>query len=159
MTQLPNTTVFALVMTLTLGGVGSSLAASDMRPLPMIISDLERHIVELQLNISKIENRLGHLQDAPTTNDPLIQQLRDLDLKGWTLHEEQWKYQLKHLQFAEELLKDVTKTGQGRSQLLNKWEAHRQQYEADLEAYRHQRHAIEEQRLLVEGKMIGRYFQ
>lgn len=159
MTWLPKTTVFALVMTLTFGGVGLSQAASDIRPLSLIISDLERHIAELQLNISKIENRMVHLRDAPTTKDPLIQQLRDLDLKGWTLHEEQWKHQLNHLRLAEDLLKEVQKTGQGKSQLLKKWGEHRPQYEDDLEAYRQQRHAIEEQRLQVEGKMIGRYLQ
>jgi predicted nucleic acid-binding Zn-ribbon protein len=125
----------------------------------MIISDLERHITELQSNISKIAYRMVHLEEAPKTNDPLIQQLRDLDFKGWTLHEEQWKLQLTHLRFAEELLREVQKTGQGASHLFKKWGEQRQQYENNLETYRHQRHAIEEQRLQIEGKMIGRYLQ
>ena len=159
MIRLQNITVLGAVLTLTLGGVGMSLASSDLRPLPMMISDLERHIAELQINISKIENRIVYLKEVPTTTDPLIQQLRDLDLKGWTLHEEQWKHQLDHLRIAEDLLKEVEKAGQGKLPLLKKWEGHRQQYEEDLKAYRMQRHRIEEQRLQVEGKMIGRYLQ
>jgi len=159
MIRLPKPTVLAVIMTLTLGGGSMSLASSDIRPLEMIISDLERHIAELQLNISMIENRMLHLRETPKTNDSLIQQLRDLDFKGWTLHEEQWKLQLTHLRFADELLKEVQKTGHGESQLFKKWRGHRQQYENDLEDYRHQRHAIEEQRLQIEGNMIGRYLQ
>ena len=159
MIRFPKTAVCGIVLTLSVGVSSLSLGASDIRPLPMIIADLERHIAELQLNISKVENRMTHLQGASPSTDPLIQQLQALDIQGWTLHEEQWKYQLQHLRRAEEFLRSVSEEGEGKPALLKRWEKHRQQYEDHLKAYRNQRHRIEEERLRVEGKMIGRYFQ
>lgn len=150
--------VFLVFLTLTLIGIETKWAiAEEIRPLQSIIADLERQIGELTLNIEKIKKRIEFLQTLPPSNDSVIQELRDLDLKGWKLHLEQWNLQLEHLQFAETMLQQVQASPEDHSKLKLTWGPRESQYRENLEAYRNQRDKIEEQRLITEGKMIERY--
>jgi hypothetical protein len=145
---------------LFIGGSWPPLAASEsIRPLNLILLDLDKHIGELTINLEDVAERIEVLRAMPSIDDPIIQELRKLDLKGWELHEEQWRLQLKHLKFAEDLLKKFH-TGSGdKSELLKTWIDHEREYETTLEAYRNKRHAIEGARLQKEGKMIERYLR
>ena len=160
MVNLPKTKMLVLVGMLVLAGSWSSLAASDsIRPLKTILLDLEKHIAELTLNIEKISERIALLRETPPTEDPIIQGLRQLDVKGWELHEEQWQLQLEHLKFAEEILTKFHAGSGDKAELLTKWIDHEREYESALAAYRDKRHAIEGERLQKEGQMIERYLR
>ena len=102
MTTSHMATVFAWALTLTTGIIGHSLAAAeDMHPLPSIISDIERHIAELTINTEKISDRIKILHEVPDSKDPLIQEVRNLDIRGWEIHQEQWNLQLDQLRLTE----------------------------------------------------------
>ena len=160
MVNLPKTKMLVLVGLLVFFGSWSSWAASDsIRPLKTILLDLEKHIAELTLNIERVSERIALLHEAPPTEDPIIQNLRQLDLKGWELHEEQWRLQLEHLKFAEKILKEFHSGSGDKAKLLIKWIDHERDYESALAAYRDKRHTIETKRLLKEGQMIERYLR
>lgn len=145
---------------LIIGGGWPSWAGSEsIRPLDSILLDLEKYIAELTINIDKISERIELLHGVPATEDPIIQELRRIDLEGWELHEKQWRLQLEHLKFAQQILGKFQSSSGDKSQLLNEWINHERQYESDLAAYRDKRHAIEGARLQKEGKMIERYLQ
>lgn len=149
-----------LVCTLVIGGSWTALAAAEsIRPLNLILLDLEKHIGELTINIEDVAERIEVLRATPPINDPIIQELRNLDLEGWELHEEQWRLQLKHLRFTENLLKQLHETKGDKADLLKTWIDHEREYETALEAYRDKRHVIEGARLQKEGKMIERYLR
>ena len=160
MLKLRMTKMLVLVGMLLIGGSWATLSASDgIRPLETILSDLERHIAELTLNIEKMSERMELLRETPPTDDPVIQELRVLDLKGWELHDEQWRLQLKHLKYAEEVLRAFHTSSGDKSQLSAQWRDHEREYESALDTYRNKRHAIERERLQKEGKMIERYLR
>ena len=161
MVNLRKTKMFVLVgLLMVFAGNWPSWAASDsIRPLETILLDLEKHIAELTLNIEKISERIALLRETPPTKDPIIQKLRELDVKGWELHEEQWRLQLAHLKFAEDILKQFHSGSGDKAQLLTKWIDHEREYEGSLAAYRDKRHAIEGERLQKEGQMIERYLR
>lgn len=145
---------------LIIGGSLPGLAMSEtIRPLNLILQDLDKHIGELTINIEEVTERIEVLRSIPPIDDPLIQELRKLDLEGWELHEEQWRLQLRHLKFTEDLLKKFHKGSGDKAELLNIWIDHEQEYESTLAAYRDKRHAIEGARLQKEGKMIERYLR
>lgn len=145
---------------LFIGGSWVTLAASEtIRPLNLILLDLDKHIGELTMNIEDVAERIEVLRAMPPIDDPIIQELRKLDLKGWELHEEQWRFQLNHLKYTEDLLKKFD-TGSGdKAELLRIWIDHEREYETALETYRDKRHAIEGARLQKEGQMIERYLR
>lgn len=108
MTTSHLTKTFALILSLTVGIIGTTWAVSDnAHPLPDILTDIERHIGELTINIEKISDRIEFLRKASPSKDPLIQEVLSLDIRGWELHQEQWKLQLEHLQLTEGLLRNV----------------------------------------------------
>lgn len=71
-----------LTVILTEMGTGSALA-EEIRPLQSILSDVERQMGELTINLDDIKKRIDFLHNLPVTNDPVIQELRALDLQGW----------------------------------------------------------------------------
>jgi len=90
MTTSHLTKTFALVLSLTVGIVGTTWAASgDSHPLPAILTDIERHIGELTINIEGISDRIEFLRKAPASKDPLLQEVLNLDIRGWEVHQEQ----------------------------------------------------------------------
>ena len=152
--------IMVLGVMLVIGGSWVPWASSEsMRPLNLILLDLEKHIGELTINIEDVAERIEVLRAMPPADDPIIQELRKLDIAGWELHEEQWRLQLTHLKFAEDLLKQFHKGTGDKAELLKTWIDHERKYETALETYRDKRHAIEGDRLQKEGKMIERYFR
>ena len=152
--------ILVVACVLLIGGSVAPLAASDsIRPLNMILLDLEKHIGELTINLEDVAERIELLRGTPPTDDPIIQELRKLDLEGWELHEEQWRLQLEHLRFTKDLLKKIHEGSGDKAELLKTWIDHEREYESTLEAYRDKRHAIEGARLQKEGKMIERYLR
>lgn len=145
---------------LFVGGSWVPLAAAEtIRPLNLILLDLDKHIGELTINIEDVAERIEVLRSMPPSDDPIIQELRKLDLKGWELHEEQWRFQLQHLKFTEDVLKKIDAGSGEKAEMLKVWIDHEREYEAALEAYRDKRHAIEGARLQKEGQMIERYLR
>ena len=160
MGKLQMSKIMILACAIVIAGGWTPLAASDsIRPLKMILLDLDKHIGELTINIEEVAERIEVLRGTEPIDDPIIQELRTLDLEGWELHEEQWQLQLKHLQFAEKLLKQFDQETGNKEKLLKTWIDHERDYETALEAYRDKRHAIEGARLQKEGKMIERYLR
>jgi len=154
------THVFAMVLTLTLGIIGTSLAATgEMHPLPSILTDIERHIAELTINIEKISDRMKFLREAPASNDPLIQEVRNLDLRGWELHQEQWKMQLDGLRFTEGLLRRVHDHPEEKPEALQAWLGRLKEFKAAMNDYRQQRAGVEVLRIETEVKLIEQYLR
>jgi hypothetical protein len=160
MTTSRMTNVFALVLTLTMGITGTSLAAAEeMHPLPSIITDIEHHIAELTINIEKISDRMKFLREAPDSKDPLIQEVRNLDLRGWELHQEQWKLQLDQLRLTEELLRKVHAHPEDKSGALQAWLSQIEKFKEAMNDYRQQRAGIEVLRIETEVKLIEQYLR
>jgi hypothetical protein len=154
------TNVFALLLTLTMGIMGTSLAANEeMHPLPSIITDIERHIAELTINIEKISERMKFLREAPDSKDPLIQEVRNLDLRGWELHQEQWKLQLDGLRFTEGLLRKVQNHPEEKPEALQSWLGRLKEFQVAMNDFRQQRAGIEVLRIETEAKLIEQYFR
>jgi chromosome segregation ATPase len=160
MTTSHRTNIVAFVLTLTMGLMGASLAAAEeIHPLPSIITDIEHHIAELTINIEKISDRMKSLREAPASKDPLIQEVRNLDLKGWELHQEQWKLQLDQLRMTEELLRKVHDYPEEKSGALQTWVKQINEFKKAMSEYRQQRAGIEELRIETEAKLIEQYLR
>ncbi|MCA9454653.1 MAG: hypothetical protein H6750_06195 [Nitrospiraceae bacterium] len=154
------THIFAMVLTLTMGIMGNSMAANEeMHPLPFIITDIERHIAELTINIEKVSDRMKFLREVPDSNDPLIQEVRNLDLRGWELHQEQWKLQLDGLRFTEGLLRKVQDHPEKKPEALQAWLSRLQEFKEAMNDYRQQRAGIEVLRIETESKLIEQYLR
>ena len=149
-----------MVLTLTMGIMGNSMAANEeMHPLPFIITDIERHIAELTINIEKVSDRMKFLREVPDSNDPLIQEVRNLDLRGWELHQEQWKLQLDGLRFTEGLLRKVQDHPEKKPEALQAWLSRLQEFKEAMNDYRQQRAGIEVLRIETESKLIEQYLR
>ncbi|MCA9497678.1 MAG: hypothetical protein R3B95_03340 [Nitrospirales bacterium] len=154
------TNVFVLLLTLTMGIIGTSLAANEeIHPLPSILSDIERHIAELTINIEKISDRIRFLREVPDSKDPLIQEIRNLDLRGWELHQEQWKLQLEGLRFTEGLLRKVQDHPEEKPEALQAWLGRLKDFKETMNDYRQQRTGIEVLRIETEAKLIEQYLR
>jgi hypothetical protein len=154
------TKIFALVLTLTMGIVGTSLATGEaMHPLPSIITDIERHIAELTINIEKISDRMKFLREAPDSKDPLIQEVRNLDLRGWELHQEQWKLQLDQLRVTEGLLRRVHAHPEEKSGAFTAWQNHMKEFKTAMHEFRQQRAGIEVLRIETGSELLEQYLR
>lgn len=152
--------VFVFVLTLTMWSMGASLAAAEeIHPLPSILTDIERHIGELTINMKKISDRMKFLREAPTSKDPLIQEVRNLDLRGWEIHQEQWKIQLDGLRFTEQLLRKVQAHPEEKAAAFKDWQAHVKPFKEAMNEYRQQRAGIEVLRIETEVKLIEQYLR
>ena len=160
MTTSRMTKVFVLVLILSMGTIGTSLpAAEEMHPLPSIITDIEHHIAELTINIEKISDRMKFLREAPASKDPLIQEVRNLDLRGWELHQEQWHLQLEQLRLTEGLLRRVHDHPEDNLKALQTWESQIKAFKEAMQEYRQQRAGVEVLRIETEVKLIEQYLR
>jgi len=149
-----------LALILTMGITGTSLATSEeIHPLPSIITDIEHHIAELTINIEKISDRMKLLREVPASKDPLIQEVKNLDFRGWELHQEQWKLQLDGLRFTEGLLRKVHNHPEEKPEALQAWLARLKEFKAAMNQYRQQRAGIEVLRIETEAKLIEQYLR
>lgn len=120
---------------------------------------IDRHLSQLSRNIDDLNDRMADLKHMPDTPDPTIRDLRALDLAGWQLHQQQWILQREHLQFARMQLQRATDHPNEKAQLQQEWTKHEQEFEAALDDFRQQRHALEKKRLQVEAELIDRYLR
>lgn len=120
---------------------------------------LDRHLSQLNRNIEGLTDRMADLQHMPDTPDPTIRELRALDLAGWQLHQQQWLLQREHLRYARAQLQRATEHPSEKPAILDAWTKHEQEFEAALDDFRQQRHALEKQRLQVEARLIDRYLR
>ena len=160
MTTSHLTKTFALVLSLTVGIIGTTWAASgDPHPLPAILTDIERHIGELTINIEDISDRVEFLREAPASKDPLLQEVLNLDIRGWEVHQEQWKLQLEHLRFAEGLLRKVHDHPEEKSGAFTAWQNHIKEFKTGMHEFRQQRAGIEVLRIETGTQLIEQYLR
>lgn len=151
---------FAFVLSLTMGIIGTTWAASDdAHPLPDILTDIERHIGELTINIEKISDRIEFLRKSPSSKDPLIQEVLSLDIRGWELHQEQWKLQLEHLRLTEGLLRKVHGHPEEKSAAFTAWQTHIKEFKRAMHEFRQQRAGVEVSRIETETQLIEQYLR
>jgi hypothetical protein len=154
------TNVFALVLSLTVGILGTAWAESDaIYPLPAILTDVERHIEQLTINIEEVSDRIEFLRKAPASKDPLLLEVLNLDIQGWEVHREQWKLQLEHVRFAEGLLRKVLDHPEEKPGALKAAQTHRKEYEAAMHEFRQQRGGIEVLRIEKGGELLEQYLR
>lgn len=160
MTTSHLTKTFALILSLTVGIIGTTWAVSDnAHPLPDILTDIERHIGELTINIEKISDRIEFLRKASPSKDPLIQEVLSLDIRGWELHQEQWKLQLEHLQLTEGLLRNVQGHPEEKSAAFKAWQNHIEKFKTAMHEFRQQRAGVEVSRIETETQLIEQYLR
>lgn len=133
--------------------------ASSERSRGRIVDMLDSHLQQLENNLEALDRRIEHLEEFPETSDPIMRELRALDLAAWELHREQWRMQQDHLTYTHEQLKRAQENPAKKSDILKVWEQRQGEYEASLHDFRQQRHELEEKRVEVEARLIRRYLE
>lgn len=149
-----------LVTVLLLAGWGCATIGAPPEPVhqtDVVMTMLERHLGQLDANIDRLEQQVAALQRVPDTEDPVLREIRALDLKGWHLHQAQWKVQREHFRFALEEIREVKARPDRKAQLLDQWTRHEQDYERALDELRQQRHQLEQRRHQAEAQIVERY--
>lgn len=121
-----------------------------------VLGMLDRGLTQITANIDALSQRITTLQQVSEITDPILRELRALDLSGWQLHQQQWLLQRDHLQFAKTQLLQANERPHEKSMLLARWSEHEQQYERALEEIRQQRQNLERERFQVEARLIER---
>jgi hypothetical protein len=143
------------IATLLMGCVGTTTAKRQSTELTdPVLGMLNRGIVSLTVNIERAGKRMEELKQFPDTQEPLIQELRAMDLLALELHQRQWILQRHHLQFAKAQMLAVRQHPTEKTRLLEEWTAHERQYEQDLETFRQKRLELEQKRLKAEAQLI-----
>ncbi len=117
---------------------------------------LNKGILQLQVNLKGLTKRIDELQRLPKVADPMLHELRALDLTGWQLHQHQWQMQLDHLHFAQAQLGLAEERPAERPQLLQEWVVRQRDYERAMDELREQRQALERKRVRVEAQLVER---
>lgn len=139
-------------------GTGGAMTDAPQATDPLL-GMLDKGIFQITANLDRSTRWMGELQRIPQTSDPIMRELRALDLSAWELHRQQWQLQRDHLRFAKEHLLRARAHPDEKSQLLTQWAQHEQAYEKALEDLRQQRHALERQRFQVEARLVERSLQ
>jgi hypothetical protein len=124
-----------------------------------VVGMIDRHLQQLNKSMEMLDERIADLKSMPDVADPTIRELRALDLAGWQLHQQQWLLQREHLQYARVQLLRATEHPDDKPQLQAAWTTHEQEFEAALDDFRQQRHALEKKRLQVEAQLIDRHLK
>lgn len=117
---------------------------------------LSKRITQLTVNLNGLSKRMREAPPMPTESDATLQELRELDLSGWQLHQKQWGLQRDHLVFARDQLEKAQKNPGDKPQLLKSWQQRQQEYQAALEEIHQQRQQLEQQHLEAEARLIER---
>lgn len=158
----------AFVLTLAQGGAEpipahssseSAENASSEYPLDRVIQMLDTHLKQLQTNLEVLNGRIQKLQEFPETHDPIIHELRALDLVAWELHREQWRLQREYLEYTHQQLQRVQENPDEKPNILKEWTARKEEYEAALDDFRQKRQDLEAKRIQVEARLMQRYLQ
>lgn len=147
--------IVALVM-----GTGCAGPTTDMRdtipPGDPTIGLLGKRITQLTVNLNGLSKRMSEAPSMPAESDTMLQELRELDLLGWQLHQKQWGLQRDYLVFARDQIEKAQKNSGDKPQLLNTWRQRQQEYQAALEAIYQQRQQLEQNHLEAESQLIER---
>lgn len=117
---------------------------------------LSKRITQLTVNLNGLSKRMSEAPPMPAESDATLQELRELDLSGWQLHQKQWGLQRDHLVFARDQVEKAKQNPGDRSQLLNTWRQRQQEYQAALEEIYQQRQQLEQKHLEAEVQLIER---
>lgn len=151
-----------LVTVCLLAGWGCAMVGAPPEPVhqaDLVVTMLERHLGQLDANIDRLERQIAELHKVPETQDPVLREIRTLDLQGWHLHQEQWKIQREHFRFAIGQIRQVKARPDAKAQLLEQWAKHEQDYERALDELRQQRHQLEQRRHQAEAQVVERYLR
>jgi prefoldin subunit 5 len=152
-----------IVGTLLILAVGCAAPAHTVREesseLDVFLETLENRIGQLTTNIERLGKQMTMLQQAPDTLEPLLRELRALDLAGWHLHQQQWMLQRAHLLVAKQQLRRARETPQAKPQLLAQWTQEVQQYQTALEELHQQRHGLEHKYFEREAQVVDQYLR
>ncbi len=121
-----------------------------------VLGLLNKGIVQLGASIDRAATRREALNQFPDTQDPVLQQLRALDMVSLDLHQQQWVLQRNHLYLAKAQLLASRRNPSGKARLLQEWITHEQQYRQDMDEFRQKRLDLEHTRLTIEGQLIER---
>jgi hypothetical protein len=128
-------------------------------PSDVVVGMLNLHLAQLNTSLEGYDRQIAQLQRMPDTLDPILRELRALDLAGWQLHQQQFTFQRDHLRFAlEQLQRAKTDPGE-KPRILERWVKQEQTYEAAVNDFRQQRYALERKRLELEGELVRRHLR
>lgn len=143
-----------------LSGWGCAMTGAPPEPVhpsDLVVTMLERHLGQLNANLDRLDKQIEVLQQVPDTQDPVLRQIRALDLSGWRLHLQQSQIQREHFQLALEQIREAKAHPDSKARLLEQWTKHEQGYERALDDLRQQRHQLEQQRHQAEAQVVERY--
>lgn len=124
-----------------------------------VLDMLHRGILDLEENVTELDERIAELEHLPPVPDAAVQELRALDLSGWQLHQRQWFVQRERLLYAVHQIQQAQAQSSKRGDLWAEWTGRQQEFLTALEDLRAQRHGLERKRLSVESELLKRYFQ
>ncbi|MDE3048471.1 MAG: hypothetical protein KGJ48_01045 [Nitrospirota bacterium] len=154
-----NRFILLCIVTLIMGTgcTGPTTATRDTIPSgDPAIGLLSKRITQLTVNLNGLSKRMSDVPPMPAESDATLQELRELDLSGWQLHQKQWGLQRDHLVFARDQLEKAQKNPGDKPQLLKSWRQRQQEYQAALEEIYRQRQQLEQKHLEAEVQLIER---
>jgi hypothetical protein len=147
--------IMALVM--GTGCAGPTTGGRDTIPQgDPTIGLVSKRITQLTVNLNGLSKRMNDAPPMPAESDTMLQELRELDLLGWQLHQKQWGLQRDYLVFARDQIQKAQKNSGDKPQLLHTWRERQQEYQAALEAIYQQRQQLEQKHLEAESQLIER---
>ena len=152
-----NRFILLCIVTLVMGTgcAGPTTAARDtISSGDPAIGLLSKRITQLTVNLNGLSKRMSDAPPIPAESDATLQELRELDLSGWQLHQKQWVLQRDHLVFARDQLEKAQKNPGDKPQLLITWRQRQQEYQAALEEIHQQRQQLEQKHLEAEARLI-----
>jgi hypothetical protein len=139
----------------------ASTGPKDRMQVPTVdpfVGLLNKGITQLDININGLTKRID-AQQIPAGENPLLQELQALNLSGWQLHQRQWTLQRDHLLLARDLLQNAEKGQAEKTQLLEQWRRHEQQYAKAIDELRQQRLSLEQKHQDVEARIVEQRLQ
>ena len=152
----------ALVLTGFLTVLGCTHLAARDTVAPSqdpVIARLDQGITELNENLAHLHRHIVDLSNTPIPDDPLIEQLRALDLSAWRVHEQQWQRQVEHLKFTSDHIHQAQANPSAKLHLRDEWIHEQHDYTSSLQRLRDARYELERQRFLIESQLVQRYFE
>jgi hypothetical protein len=156
---MPNRFILLCIVALAMGTgcVGPATGTrGTIPPGDPAIGLLSKRITQLTVNLNGLSKRMSEAPPMPAESDATLQELRELDLSGWQLHQKQWGLQRDHLVLARDQLEKAMKNPGDKPQLLNTWRQFQQEYQTALEEIYQQRQQLEQKHLAAEAQLIER---
>lgn len=154
--------VVGAVIVLAVEGCAGASGDGPAQPVHQadpILGMLNTHLNRLESDLAGLSKRIAMLKAVPEHEDPIIREIRALDIAGWELHRQQWLIQRDYLRYAERQLQRVQEHPEQKAQILEEWTEHEREFETVLGHFREQRHELERRRLQAEARLIERHFR